>query len=153
MILPERPWAAKYEFAMKGGDASDSEGTAPDGVIMFIKSNRQEVLIIADSYWNPSSGDESGNELRVEINGEVVVKRYVPVRFDDGESHTIIVSNDPVSNEIAVLHASPADETPILSLSFENPFPVQQELNFGCRPLMEKGSKFTKCELVDLKGL
>ncbi len=131
-IFRERPWAVEYTFQLSGGKASDSEGISPDGFAITMSSDSGKVVkVIVDSYWNPTSGDESGNSLKIEVDGEVVDSTYVPVRFDTGESQRIVISNAPVDGMMTVSHASDAESPPIMYLAATNPFAESEDVSFS----------------------
>jgi len=131
-ILRERPWAVEYTFKLSGGKASDSEGVSPDGVAVTMSGASGKVVrVIVDSYWNPTSGDESGNSLKFEVDGEVVDSAYVPVRFDTGEPQRIVISNAPVDGMMTVAHAGDDDSPPIIYLAAPNPFAESEDVSFS----------------------
>lgn len=130
-ILKERPWAVEYTFQLSGGTASDSEGQSPDGFAIVMKGDSgKTVKVVVDTYWNPSSGDESGNSLKLEVDGEVVDSTYVPARFDDGEQQRLVISNAPVSGMMTVAHAMDMESPPVIHLVTENPFAESEDVSF-----------------------
>lgn len=135
-IIRERPWSVEYTFSMSGGAASDSEGEAPDGFAIVMKGDSdKEVRIVIDSYWNPQTGNTSGNELRVE-GLEQVVSTYVPIRFDSGEEQVIVISNSPVSGMITVAHGlNDKSSLPVVHLVFPSPFAGDEDVNFSSENL------------------
>jgi len=141
-ILRERPWAVEYTFQLSGGQASDSEGVSPDGfAIMMTGDSGKVVRVIVDSYWNPTSGDESGNSLKIEVDGEVVDSAHVPVRFDTGESQRIVISNAPVEGMMTVAHAGDDDSPPIMYLAALNPFAESEDVSFGVETIGNGSAK------------
>jgi hypothetical protein len=137
-ILPERPWSVEYTFSMSGGTASDSEGEAPDGFVVTMKGDSGlELQIVVDAYWNPSAGDQSGNSLKVMLDGEDLedASSYVPTRFDDGKKQRLIISNSPVGRSIVVSHAPDEKSPPIAYLVFGNPFDDQEDVEFDADPI------------------
>lgn len=151
-ILVERPWSARFDFRMKGGDAADSEGTGPDGVKISLRAGSIALEIVADSYWNPQNGDTSGNELRAIVDGQVVNRSYVPIRFDNGKKQSIVISNSPVERVLSVSH-SLAGSTPIMYLTLAVPFEMNEPIKFDCGPLMKKGEDSTQCKMIELISL
>jgi len=130
-IIKERPWSVEYSFQLSGGSASDSEGKGPDGfaIVMSGESGRV-VKVIVDSYWNPTSGDESGNSLRIEHHEEKS-STYVPMKFDNGEQQLLIISNTPVPGIITVSHSHNFSSIPIVYLITSNPFGVDEDVEFS----------------------
>ena len=134
-FLRERPWSVEHTFSMSGGDAEDSEGDAPDGFAIIIRGeNGREARVVVDSYWNPQAGDQSGNSLKWEIDGETVESTYVPTRFDDGSEQKIIVSNSPIKGLLMISHCK-KNEVPIVHMVVENPFEEQEDLEFESEPI------------------
>ena len=133
-IIRERPWSVEHSFKLSGGSASDSEGEGPDGfaLVMTGESGR-EMKVIVDTYWNPQSGDQNGNSLRVEIDGEIVEggETYVPTRLDDGKEQFLTVSNSPVANVITISHSHDGKFPPVVHLVVPNPFDVDEDVNFS----------------------
>lgn len=130
-LLRERPWSVEYTFTLSGGSAADSEGTGPDGfAIVLTGESGKTMRVIVDSYWNPTSGDESGNSLRIEYEGEKM-STYVPTRFDDGEQHLLTISNTPVPGIISVSHSATFSSIPIVYLVTTNPFDVEEDVEFA----------------------
>jgi hypothetical protein len=130
-ILPERPWSVEYTFSMTGNLADDSEGSSVDGFAAVMTSASGKILkIIVDSYWNPQAGDQSGNSIKAEINGEKAESAYVPFKFDDGSKQKLLISNSPVFGVITVSHAITADSLPIVYLVVPNPFDVNDDIQF-----------------------
>lgn len=152
LILSERPWAAEFHFKMKGGTAEDSEGIGPDGLKFIFNCGEQELKVVLDSYWNPQSGDSSGNELKIYVNDVLKARSYVPVRFDDGKFQTLIVSNSPVENKISFSHGY-VDDVPIYYLCVSNPFEKSKPIKMKHSSLMSKGQKSTYCELVNVTNV
>jgi len=130
-ILKERPWSVEYTFKMSGGTAEDSEGQGPDGFFVTLKGESgKEVRVVVDAYWNPQSGDQSGNSLRIESDDTEEMSSYVPHRFDDGKEQRLIISNSPVSGIIAVSLAA-AESPPVTYLVFPNPFDEDEDVDFN----------------------
>jgi len=134
-IISERPWSVEYTFKMKGGAqaAEDSEGPSADGFAINMESESgTKMRIIIDSYWNPQTGDQSGNSIKVEVDGSEVEggSSYVPHKFDDGKSQRIMISNTPVSGIVAISHAIDEDSLPIVYLTVPNPFDDDDDINF-----------------------
>lgn len=136
-IIAERPWTLEYEFTLSGGNASDSEGKGPDGFAVVMKSGDLEARVVVDSYWNPQSGDASGNSLRLEVDGQPVegATSYVPTRFDDGKKQLLVISNAPVPGMIVVSHASSTDVVPVAYLVTRNPFDEGDDVEFEVEAL------------------
>ena len=134
-LIPERPWSVEYSFTLSGGTASDSEGQGPDGfAIVMTSDNGKTVRIVVDAYWNPTSGDESGNSIKMEYDGQQV-STYVPVRFDDGNQQKLIISNTPVPGIMSVSHASSPSSLPIIYLVMKNPFDEDEDVTFDVETL------------------
>lgn len=146
-IIKERPWSVEYTFTLSGGSADDSEGTAPDGFEIDLTSESGEsVSVIVDSYWNPQNGDQSGNELRIESEGRVIDRTYVPVRFDDGNEQIIVISNSPVKDVITISHGL-SGTVPIVYLSVKSPFTTDDDdIEFTVKKL---GNGNADVELTD----
>jgi len=124
-IISERPWSVEYTFSMKGSSADDSEGSSADGFAVVMSSESGVTMrVIVDAYWNPQTGDQSGNSIKVEVDGKIVEggTSYVPRRFDDGTKQRILISNSPVANVITVSHADADPALPIVYLAVQNPF-------------------------------
>jgi len=138
-IISERPWSVEYTFSMSGSSAEDSEGSSADGFSINMTSDSGvSMRIIVDSYWNPQQGDDSGNSLRVEVDGEEPEggSSYVPHKFDDGTKQRLVISNTPVAGVITVAHAIDEDSTPIVYLVFSNPFiKDDDDIEFEVEPL------------------
>lgn len=130
-MLRERPWSVEYTFILSGGTAADSEGVGPDGFAIVMTGESGKVMrVVVDSYWNPTSGDESGNSLRIEYEGEKM-STYVPTRFDDGEQQLLTISNTPVPGIISVSHSATFSSIPIVYLVMTNPFDVEEDVEFA----------------------
>jgi len=130
-LIRERPWSVEYTFTLSGGTSSDSEGMGPDGFAIVMTGESGRVMrVVVDSYWNPTSGDESGNSLRVEYEGEKT-SSYVPTRFDDGEQQLLTISNTPVPGVISVAHSATFSDIPIVYLFASNPFEVDEDVDFA----------------------
>ena len=129
-VIRERPWSVEYTFTLTGGQAADSEGKGPDGfaIVMTGESGKQ-MRVIVDSYWNPSSGDESGNSLKIEYVGERA-SSYVPTRFDDGKQQLLTISNTPMPGIISVAHAADFSSIPVVYLITSNPFESDEDVEF-----------------------
>ena len=130
-ILKERPWSVEYTFKISGGKASDSEGQAADGfaIVMTSKSGRS-ARVVVDCYWNPQSGDQSGNSLRFETEGREAVSTYVPTKFDNEKQQKIIISNSPVAEIICISHCVDTRSVPVTYLVAPNPFEINDDLEF-----------------------
>ena len=145
-ILAERPWSVEYEFKLTGGVATDSEGTSPDGFLVSLEGSSGDVMeIIVDSYWNPQTGDKSGNSIKASWNGEEVDSSYVPVKFNDGKAHRLVISNMPVQKMIFVSH-SPAGKPPVIYLAANNPFADDEDIEFNVETI---GNGTATVKLVD----
>lgn len=128
-IIKERPWSVEFSFKLSGGSATDSEGQGPDGFAIIMSSESGDSLkIIVDSYWNPQSGDQSGNTLRIE--GPSPASTYVPHRFDDGQEQFITISNAPVPGLLTVSHTAGKGAVPVVHLVVPNPFDVDEDVSF-----------------------
>jgi hypothetical protein len=137
-IIHERPWSVEYEFSLSGGSAEDSEGKGPDGfAVIMIGESGKIARVIVDTYWNPNTGDQSGNSLKFEVDGQTQEnsQTYVPVRFDDGEKQRLIISNAPVQGLIAISHAHSADDSPVVHLIVPNPFGEDEDVDFSTENL------------------
>jgi len=129
-FIRERPWSIEYAFALTGGSAIDSEGLSPDGFAIVMKGESgKEMKVVVDTYWNPTSGDESGNSIRVEYEDEKM-STYVPTRLDDGEQQLLTISNTPIPGIITVFHSSNFSSIPIVYLVATNPFEMDEEVEF-----------------------
>lgn len=134
-IISERPWSVEFTFKLSGGSASDSEGEGPDGFAIVADDSAGTVArFIVDSYWNPQTGDSSGNSLKFEMNGAMGDSTYVPVKFDDGKKQRIIISNSPVEGLISVAHAH-GTNVPVVYLVVKNPFSEGEDLEFSIENL------------------
>ena len=134
-IISERPWSVEYTFSMKGGNdaAEDSEGSSADGFAINMESESGTNLrVVVDSYWNPQTGDQSGNSIKVEMDGAVIENgsSYVPHKFDDGKIQKLLISNTPVSGILTISHAIDEDSLPIVYLAVPNPFDDDDDINF-----------------------
>lgn len=132
-ILRERPWSVEYSFMLSGGTATDSEGEGPDGFAIVMSSDSgREMRVVVDTYWNPQSGDTSGNSIRVEMDGQIIEngETYVPVRMDDGEEQFLTISNSPVADVITISHAHDKKSPPVVYLVVPNPFEVDNDVSF-----------------------
>lgn len=153
-ILAERPWSVEYTFTMSGDAAEDSEGPSADGFAVVMKSEAGIVMrVVVDSYWNPQSGDQSGNSIKIEVDkGEGPSSptknsfAHVPHQFDDGTEQKLIISNSPVPGVICVSHSFD-DLPPITYLAVSNPFHTDDDdISFEIEKL---GSGDVKVELTD----
>lgn len=134
-VVSERPWSVQYTFSLSKGTATDSEGAGPDGFAVVMSSQDVVMKIMVDSYWNPQSGDQSGNSLKVEINDELIDTKYVPVKFDDGKDQKLLISNSPQTGIISVSHAGSDGDVPVVYAIVENPFPNQNDIEFNVENL------------------
>lgn len=135
-IIRERPWSVEYTFKMSGGDASDSEGKSPDGFAIAMSSESGTIVrVIVDAYWNPQSGDSSGNSIQVEIDGYKVDESYVPVAFNNGKEQRLVISNSPKKGMIVVSHAGSSKDLPIPYLAVDNPFLETEDVKFDIENL------------------
>ena len=133
-IIQERPWSVEHTFSLSGGIAADSEGEGPDGfAIVMTTESGATGRVVVDTYWNPQAGDQSGNSLKFEFGGEEVDggTTYVPIRFDDGKQHKLILSNAPVPGMLAISHVAPGTDVPIVYLVVPNPFGVDDDVEFS----------------------
>ena len=148
-ILSERPWTVVVEFKLEGGTAEDSEGVGPDGLEVVMSSQDVEASVIVDTYWNPQSGDTSGNSLRFKAGAtaEVDSESYVPTRFDDGKQHRLFISNSPVARMLSIGHAS-GNSPPVVYLVVPSPFERTdgEDIDFEIRPL---GDSKVTAKIVD----
>ena len=152
-IVKERPWSVEHEFVLTSGKAEDSEGTGPDGFAIVLSGDSGKTMrVIVDTYWNPQSGDQSGNSLKIETDGQKpeASSTYVPVRFDSGKKQRLIISNSPVSGLISVAHAASLDSLPIVMLVVANPFDVDEDIEFSTKNL---GNGKFEAELTDFSSL
>ena len=135
-IIKERPWSVEHSFQLSGGKASDSEGEGPDGFAIVMSSESgPTVKVVVDTYWNPQSGDQSGNSIKIQVDDEVVEQAYVPFRFDDGKKQLITISNAPVLGLLCISH-SPTDKSPpVVYAVIENPFGSDDDLEFSVENL------------------
>lgn len=146
-ILRERPWSVEYNFKLTDGTATDSEGVGPDGfAIVMTGDSGTTVRIVIDSHWNPNAGDESGNSLKLEVDGELVDSTYVPARFDDGKMQKLIISNAPVSGMMTVSHSPDLESLTVVHLVVENPFAQGEDVSFDVETL---GNGTADVELVN----
>ena len=149
-ILPERPWSVEYEFKMSGGTASDSEGESPDGFSVSLEGQSGSRLeIVVDAYWNPQSGDQSGNSIKAVLDGEEMDSSYVPVKFNDGKSQRLLISNSPVKKVILVSHGA-SGKPPIAYLVIQNPFSDEDDIEFNVNSL---GNGKVDVKMVDFINL
>ena len=131
-LVKERPWSVEYSFKLSGGIAHDSEGLGPDGfAIVMSGESGMTVSVVVDTYWNPQNGDESGNQLNIEIMGILDKNNstYVPTRFDDGKKQFLVISNAPVPGLIIVSHGVD-DKPPVAYCVFQNPFEIDESVDF-----------------------
>ena len=150
-ILSERPWSVEYTFSMKGGpnSAEDSEGSSADGFVIKMSTKSGTIAsVIVDSYWNPQSGDQSGNSIKFQVDGEEVEhgNAYIPYKFDNGKRQRLLISNTPVSGLLTISHAVDEDSLPIVYLALSNPFEVNEDIEFDVENL---GSGEVDVELTD----
>lgn len=137
-IVAERPWSVEYSFRLSDGDASDSEGLAPDGFAVVMTGESGTIVkVYIDTYWNPQAGDTSGNSIKVEVDGRLQgdISTYCPVKFDDGKEQLLVLSNSPVQGFIAVSHSPSKNDTPVTYLIFSNPFDVAEDVSFSIENL------------------
>lgn len=135
-ILKERPWTVEHIFSLSKGKASDSEGLGPDGfAIVLLGESGKTMRVIVDTYWNPQAGDQSGNSLKVEIDGKERASTYVPVKFDTGKKQKILISNSPVQGLIVVSHCEELISVPIVVLAVSNPFNIDEDIQFSIKNL------------------
>ena len=131
-VLVERPWSVEYKFTLGEGEAEDSEGLGPDGwALVVTSSGGVELRVVVDTYWNPTSGDRSGNCLRIEVDGAEVEdgQAYVPTPMDDGKEHHLLLSNLPGGRVMAVGHCRRGEPVVIYHV-FDCPFPEEEDLSF-----------------------
>jgi hypothetical protein len=135
-VLRERPWAVEWTFKMSGGIASDSEGEGADGFAIVMRGERGgQFRLVVDAYWNPQTGDQSGNSLKWESADGAPESVYVPHRFDDGKEQRLILSNSPVPGVMLVSHAGSADAVPVTYMVKENPFADEEDVEFDIEKL------------------
>lgn len=134
-ILRERPWSIEWTFKLLGGSAEDSEGVGPDGFAVMLQSGERMARVIVDSYWNPQTGDQSGNSLKWEVDGQVYKSTYIPVRFDNGKEQRLIISNSPIDGLLAISHAGGSSSPPVVYLVVENPFNEEEDISFEVEKL------------------
>ena len=133
-IVKERPWAVSYSFRLSDGTASDSEGKGPDGFAIVLQGESGTIVrVIIDTYWNPTSGDTSGNSIKVEVNGEVSPEAtsYIPTRLDDGKEQLITISNSPVSSLMTISHSMKPTSPAVVYIAISNPFNDEEDINFA----------------------
>lgn len=150
-LVAERPWSIEVEFKLSGGKAADSEGVSPDGFqIMLRDEDGNEASVVVDTYWNPQAGDTSGNQMYAVVNGQRVGSTYVPTRFDDGKSQTIVVSNSPSLGAIVVSHARKG-EAPVAYLAFGAQLALNSSVEVTCEPLGD--SEKLDCKVTNRTNL
>jgi hypothetical protein len=153
-ILAERPWSVEYTFSLSGDAAEDSEGASADGFVVTLASESGTLMrVIVDSYWNPQSGDQSGNSIRVEVDssgeGEPSMKNsvaHVPHKFDDGKKQKIVLSNSPIQGIITISHAVSTASLPIVYLAVANPFSDNDDITFDVKVM---GNGDLNAEMTD----
>ena len=151
-LIKERPWAAECKFTLSGGIAYESEGLSADGfVIALYGESGKTMRVIIDSYWNPQKGDQSGNSIKVEIDGIQLknISSYVPIKFDSGIKQKIIISNSPVTGLIYIAYAKSEVDIPIVFLSVKNPFKIDESVGFSTSNLGngEYSAELSYCSL------
>lgn len=129
-IIAERPWTLQFGFNLSGGVASDSEGMAADGIEICMTDNRHEVAVTVDAYWNPHKGDQSGNSIKVSLDGELIAQAYVPVRFDDGNDQVLTISNAVVPGLLAIAHSPQVNAPPVVHAVVNCPFAIDNDISF-----------------------
>lgn len=137
-IISERPWAVEYAFTLSGKSAEDSEGSSADGFsIDMTSSSGTTMAVTIDSYWNPQAGDQSGNSIKVTINGDEdgATSTYVPHKFDDGKKQKILISNSPVAGVLTVSHSIDESSPPIVYLAISNPFEENDDIEFSTKSI------------------
>ena len=133
-LIKERPWAVECKFTLSGGSAYESEGLSADGFSIALSGESGKTMrILVDSYWNPHKGDESGNSIKVEIDGIQLknTSSYVPVKFDSGLKQKIVISNSPVTGLIYIAYAKSEVDIPIVFLNVKNPFQIDEGVEFS----------------------
>jgi hypothetical protein len=129
-IIRERPWSVEHTFSV-----SPSDSGAADGLAIVMKGDSGKTArVLVDAYWNPQMGDESGNSIKFEVDGEVFDSSYVPAQFSDGEDHRLYISNSPVAGLITIAHAK-GDELPVVYLVAQNPFGENEDVEFDSKNL------------------
>ena len=137
-LIKERPWAVECKFSLSDGIAYESEGLSADGMVISLSGESGKTMnVIVDSYWNPHKGDESGNSLKVQIDGIDLkdVTSYVPVKFESGVGQKIVISNSPVTGLIYIAYAKSENDIPIVFLNVKNPFKINEGVKFSTKNL------------------
>lgn len=133
-IIRERPWTVEHTFSLSKGKAVDSEGPGPDGfAIILLGESGKTMRVIVDTYWNPQVGDQSGNSIKIEIDGKETASTYTPVKLDTGKKQKILISNSPVQGLIVVSHCEELNSVPIVVLVAPNPFDVNEDVQFSVK--------------------
>jgi len=133
-IIKERPWTVEHIFSLSKGKASDSEGLGPDGfAIVLLGESGKTMRVIVDTYWNPQAGDQSGNSIKIEIDGKETVSTYIPAKLDTGKKQKILISNSPVQGLLVVSHCEELNSVPIAVLIVPNPFEVNEDVQFSVK--------------------
>jgi len=135
-IVKERPWSVEYTFSLSKGKAEDSEGLGPDGfAIIMSGASGKTMRVIVDTYWNPQAGDQSGNSIKIEIDGQETESSYIPVRFDTGKKQKLIISNSPIADLIVISHCADTNSVPVVAIAVSNPFAVNEDVQFSVKNL------------------
>jgi hypothetical protein len=94
-------------------------------------------VVTIDSYWNPQTGDQSGNSIKVIIDGDEdnATSTYVPHKFDDGKKQKILISNSPVAGVLTISHSIDESLPPIVYLAISNPFEENDDIEFSTKSI------------------
>ena len=147
-LVPERPWNVKLPFTLKSkGGAMDSEGESSDGIKLLLVGKSASVSVIADTYWNPHSGDESGNSIVIVVDDKERVREHFPRKLDDDEKHVITVSCSPWQDKLFI----GIDDFIICSIDV--PWEDEDQIKPDWEPVMEKDYKRIKCDGPETSSL
>lgn len=110
--------------------ASDADGPGADGIKFTIEGETgNEIAVDLDSYYNFEN--KSGNEIDLEINGQIVESAYVPERLNDNKTWLVNIINHDGILDIKLENVSEGvDEGTVTRLTY--PISFHEFLGSSC---------------------
>ena len=109
--ITSKPWAMEAVVSMTNNKGiSDEDGKGGDGI--WFHFNKQNLVIGLDTFLNESN--ESGNEIVLKAEGEIIAQQACPVRLNSGKKINVtIVCKTP---SLLVVYIN---KKPVLSYAFK----------------------------------